>query len=166
MVAYTREQLLASGRRELAPRPSLPAPPFLMFDRITELDNVSGAFGKGVVRAEFDIGPTLWFFACHFEEDPVVPGCLQLDALWQMLGFFQGHHGAKGYGRALGAGEVEFTGQITRSKKLVTYTLHVKRARITEKVSMAYADGTVECDGKIVCTAKDLHVGVFPVIPE
>ncbi len=166
MVSFSYEHLLDSGLRKFAPRPSLPAPPFLMFDRISELEKTGGAFGKGIVKAELDIAPHLWFFNCHFTADPVMPGCLQVDALWQMLGFFQGHYGAVGYGRALGSGEIKFTGQITPSAKLVTYTLHMKRARIGEKLSRAFANGVVDCDGKTVCTADDLDVGVFPEIPK
>lgn len=161
MTSFTYEYLVDSGMRKFAPTPSLPAPPFLMFDRITELDNTGGSFGKGIVIAELDITPSLWFFDCHFTDDPVMPGCLQVDALWQMLGFFQGNYGAKGYGRALGSGGIKFTGQITPVKKLVTYTLHITRARITSKLSRAFGNGIVECDGKVVCTAVDLDVGVF-----
>ena len=131
-----------------------------MFDRVVEINADGGAHGKGYVEAELDIKPDLWFFACHFIGDPVMPGCLGLDALWQLAGFFLSWYGCKGKGRALGAGNVKFTGQILPTAKRVTYTLNVKRV-ITRKLSMIIADGTVAVDGRMIYTADDIRVGFF-----
>lgn len=138
----------------------LPQPPMLMFDRIVEITAEGGRYGKGQAVAELDIQPDLWFFECHFQGDPVMPGCLGLDAMWQLVGFFLGWLGAPGRGRALGTGEVKFTGQVTPKNKLVTYRVDLKRV-ITRKVSMGIADGSVEVDGRSIYTAKDLRVGLF-----
>jgi 3-hydroxyacyl-[acyl-carrier protein] dehydratase/trans-2-decenoyl-[acyl-carrier protein] isomerase len=160
--SYTYEDLLASGRGELfgVEGPQLPAPPMLMMSRITKMDSENGLFGKGYIEAEFDISPDLWFFSCHFINDPVMPGCLGLDAMWQLVGFYLGWIGGKGKGRALGVGEVKFTGQILPTAKKVTYKIHMKRV-INRKLVMGLADGEVAVDGRVIYTATDLKVGLF-----
>jgi len=138
----------------------LPAPPMLMMDRIALITDQGGAFGKGEMVAELDIHPDLWFFACHFIGDPVMPGCLGLDAMWQLVGFFLGWKGGPGRGRALGVGEVKFTGQVTPDIKKVVYRIQMKRV-IMRKLVMGIADGVLEADGKIIYEANDLRVGLF-----
>ena len=138
----------------------LPLPNMLMMDRITHISNEGGKYGKGEIKAELDIRPDLWFFDCHFEGDPVMPGCLGLDALWQLVGFFLVWNDLPGRGRALGAGKVKFTGQVLPKAKLVTYQLDMKRV-ITRKLNMAIADGTMSVDGREIYTAEDLRVGLF-----
>jgi len=138
----------------------LPLPPMLMFDRITEVSKEGGVHGKGVLKAELDIKPELWFFGCHFEGDPVMPGCLGLDAMWQLVGFYLGWLGAPGKGRALGAGEVKFTGQVMPDVKMLTYEISIKRI-IMRKLVMGVADGTVAADDQIIYQGKDLKVGLF-----
>jgi 3-hydroxyacyl-[acyl-carrier protein] dehydratase/trans-2-decenoyl-[acyl-carrier protein] isomerase len=159
---YGREELDLSSRGELFGPDTgrLPSGNMLMFDRITEINADGGLHGKGRIEAELDIRPDLWFFACHFIGDPVMPGCLGLDALWQLCGFFLTWLGCEGKGRALGAGNVKFTGQILPTAKKVTYSLDVKRV-ITRKLSMVIADGTVAVDGRAIYTAEDLRVGLF-----
>jgi 3-hydroxyacyl-[acyl-carrier protein] dehydratase/trans-2-decenoyl-[acyl-carrier protein] isomerase len=132
----------------------------LMFDRITEISETGGAFGKGMVRAEFDIKPSLWFFDCHFKGDPVMPGCLGLDSLWQMCGFYLGWLDLPGRGRALGVGEVKFSDQVLPSVKKVVYGVDFKRVFKT-KLILGIADGFLEADGKRIYEAKDLRVGLF-----
>ena len=160
--AFTREELLECGHGKLfgPGNARLPLPNMLMMDRITRISNEGGEYGKGEIIAELDITPDLWFFECHFEEDPVMPGCLGLDAMWQIVGFYLGWRGNKGRGRALGSGEVKFTGQILPSAKLVTYHINVKRV-IERKLVMGIADGSVSVDGREIYTAKDLRVGLF-----
>jgi 3-hydroxyacyl-[acyl-carrier protein] dehydratase/trans-2-decenoyl-[acyl-carrier protein] isomerase len=131
-----------------------------MLDRITKITDQEGDFNKGYIEAELDIHPKLWFFDCHFPGDPVMPGCLGLDALWQLIGFFLGWKGNEGQGRALGCGEVKFTGQVTPEAKLVSYKIHLSRL-IERKLVMGIADATMEVDGKVIYTAKDLRVGLF-----
>ena len=158
---FSYEDLLAHGRGELPGQMDarLPAPPMLMFDRITHIAEDGGEFGKGSVVAELDVNPDLWFFKCHFIGDPVMPGCLGLDALWQMVGFFLGWTGAPGRGRALG-GSIKFTGQVTDDVKRVEYGIDIKRV-MRSKLTLGIADGWVTADGKRIYEAKDLRVGLF-----
>ena len=160
--AYTREELIDCGHGRLfgPGNARLPLPPMLMFDRITRIGGEGGAHGKGEIVAEFDVKPDLWFFGCHFETDPVMPGCLGLDALWQLVGFVLGWRGNLGRGRALGVGEVKFTGQVLPGAKIVTYGLSVKRL-IERKLVLGIADGRVLVDGREIYTATDLKVGLF-----
>lgn len=160
--AFTREELLDCGHGNLfgPGNARLPLPNMLMMDRITNISNEGGEYGKGEIVAELDITPDLWFFDCHFESDPVMPGCLGLDAMWQLVGFYLGWRGNKGRGRALGSGEVKFTGQILPTAKLVTYKISLKRV-IERKLVMGIADGSVSVDGREIYTAKDLRVGLF-----
>ncbi|TCK01967.1 3-hydroxydecanoyl-[acyl-carrier-protein] dehydratase [Volucribacter psittacicida] len=160
--SYSYEDLLASGRGELFGEngPQLPAPSMLMMDRVVEMNENGGKFGKGYIEAELDIHPQLDFFGCHFLGDPVMPGCLGLDAMWQLVGFFLGWIGGQGKGRALGVGEVKFTGQVLPTAKKVTYRIHMKRV-INRKLVMGMADGEVEVDGRVIYTATDLKVGLF-----
>ena len=159
---YSYEDLITSSKGELFGKGNaqLPAPPMLMFDRITSISEEGGAFQKGLIVAELDIKPDLWFFDCHFHNDPVMPGCLGLDAMWQLLGFYMGWTGAPGKGRALGAGEVKFSGQVLPNAGLVTYTINIKRL-ILRKLVMGVADGTMSINGKEIYEAKDLRVGLF-----
>ncbi len=159
---YDYEDLIACGHGELfgPGNAQLPLPPMLMFDRITHISETGGAYDKGRIVAELDIRPDLWFFACHFENDPVMPGCLGLDAMWQLVGFFLGWMGGPGRGRALGAGEVKFTGQVTPDARKVTYDIDMKRV-IMRKLFMGIADARMEVDGREIYTAKDLRVGLF-----
>ena len=138
----------------------LPLPPMLMFDRILEINSTGGKYGKGFIRAELDINPEQWFFLCHFFGDPVMPGCLGLDAMWQLVGFFLGWSGAPGRGRALGVGEVKFSGQVTPAAKLVTYRIDLKRV-IIRKLVMGVGDGVMIADGNPIYEARDLRVGLF-----
>jgi 3-hydroxyacyl-[acyl-carrier protein] dehydratase/trans-2-decenoyl-[acyl-carrier protein] isomerase len=160
--SFDYEELLACGRGEMfgPGNAQLPAPPMLMFDRIVEINNDGGVAGKGYIEAELDVHPDLWFFACHFINDPVMPGCLGLDAMWQLVGFFLGWSGAPGRGRALGVGEVKFTGQVTPDVKKLVYRINLKRV-IIRKLVMGVADGALEADGKVIYEAKDLRVGLF-----
>ena len=160
--SFTKEEILECGHGELfgEGNAQLPLPPMLMFDRITHISDEGGENGKGQIIAELDITPELWFFGCHFEGDPVMPGCLGLDSMWQLIGFFLGWKGGPGRGRALGAGEVKFTGQVTPKNKKVTYRIDLKRV-IMRKLIMGIADASMEVDGKVIYTAKDLRVGLF-----
>ncbi|HEX4881372.1 MAG TPA: 3-hydroxyacyl-[acyl-carrier-protein] dehydratase FabA [Porticoccaceae bacterium] len=159
---FSREELLACAQGRLfgdrAAR--LPDGQMLMVDRITRIDATGGSHGKGEVVAELDIRPELWFFGCHFVGDPVMPGCLGLDALWQLTGFFLTWRGNDGHGRALGAGEVKFFGQVCPDASKVTYRLDISRL-VERKLVMAIADGSVSVDGREIYTAKDLRVGIF-----
>ncbi|HQU15697.1 MAG: 3-hydroxyacyl-[acyl-carrier-protein] dehydratase FabA [Chromatiales bacterium 21-64-14] len=159
---YSRDELLQCARGELfgAGNAQLPLPPMLMFDRITRIADDGGAHGKGQIIAELDINPGLWFFDCHFVGDPVMPGCLGLDAMWQLLGFFLGWKGGPGRGRALGVGEVKFSGQITPKNSRVTYRIELKRI-IMRRLYMGIADGYMEVDGREIYTASSLRVGLF-----
>jgi 3-hydroxyacyl-[acyl-carrier protein] dehydratase/trans-2-decenoyl-[acyl-carrier protein] isomerase len=150
----------AHGRLFGPGNPRLPLPPMLMFDRITHIAEKGGQNDKGQIVAEFDIKPDHWFFKCHFESDPVMPGCLGLDAMWQMVGFFLGWLGGKGRGRALGVGEVKFTGMVLPNAKLVSYVIDLRRV-IMRKLVLGIADGIMKVDGKPIYEAKDLRVGLF-----
>ncbi len=159
---FEYEDLLACARGELfgPGNAQLPLPPMLMFDRISEISETGGAHGKGVVRAEFDISPDLWFFGCHFKGDPVMPGCLGLDALWQMTGFFLGWLGLPGRGRALGVGEVKLTDQVLPIAKKIIYGVDIKRI-FKGKLNLAIADGWLETDGKRMYEVANMRVGVI-----
>ena len=161
--SFSYEELLAHGRGELPGQGDarLPAPPMLMFDRITHISSEEGEFGKGYVTAELDLHPDLWFYKCHFIGDPVMPGCLGLDALWQMVGFFLGWSGSPGKGRALG-GEIKFTGQATDDKKLLEYRIDIKRY-MRAPLPFGIATGTVKADGETIYVAQNLRVGLIPV---
>ncbi len=160
--SYTKEELVACGHGELFGEGNarLPKDNMLMVDRITTINREGGANGKGEIIAELDINPDLWFFECHFENDPVMPGCLGLDAMWQLVGFYLGWRGNPGRGRALGAGEIKFTGEILPTAGIVTYQIDFKRV-IERKLIMGIADGTVAVDGEVIYTAKDLRVGLY-----
>jgi len=160
--AFTRDELIACGNGELFGEGNarLPLPNMLMFDRITRITADGGSDGKGEINAELDIDPSLWFFDCHFKGDPVMPGCLGLDAMWQLVGFFLGWKGNAGRGRALGAGEVKFFGQVLPDAKTVTYELSMTRL-IERRLVMGIANGRMLVDGREIYTAKDLRVGLF-----
>ncbi len=160
--SFTQEELIQAGHGKLfdPESPRLPLPNMLMMDRIAHISKEGGAYGKGEIVAELDIKPDLWFFDCHFETDPVMPGCLGLDAMWQLAGFYMGWAGYEGRGRALGVKEVKFTGQILPTAKKVTYRIDVRRL-LALKLTMIVADGSVEVDGRTIYTAKDLKVGLF-----
>lgn len=160
--SFDREELLACSRGELfgPGNAQLPAPNMLMLDRITSITEDGGESNKGELIAELDITPDLWFFDCHFPGDPVMPGCLGLDAMWQLVGFYLGWLGHPGRGRALGCGDVKFTGQILPDAKKVTYSINIKRI-ITRRLILGIADGTVTVDGREIYQANDLRVGLF-----
>jgi 3-hydroxyacyl-[acyl-carrier protein] dehydratase / trans-2-decenoyl-[acyl-carrier protein] isomerase len=160
--AFAKEELVACGLGELfgPGNAQLPTDNMLMLDRITHISSEGGRYGKGEIVAELDIHPELWFFQCHFPGDPVMPGCLGLDAMWQLVGFFLGWRGNPGRGRALGSGEVKFTGQVLPSASKVSYNIHMKRV-IERKLIMGIADGVVSVDGREIYNASDLRVGLF-----
>ncbi|MEA3640770.1 MAG: 3-hydroxyacyl-[acyl-carrier-protein] dehydratase FabA [Lamprobacter sp.] len=160
--SFDREQLLACGHGEMfgPGNAQLPVPNMLMMDRVTRIADYGGEYGKGEIIAELDIKPELWFFGCHFPGDPVMPGCLGLDAMWQIVGFYLAWIGNPGHGRALGVGEVKFTGQVLPSAEKVTYRVCMKRV-ISRKLVLGIGDGTMDVDGRIIYTAKDLRVGLF-----
>jgi 3-hydroxyacyl-[acyl-carrier protein] dehydratase/trans-2-decenoyl-[acyl-carrier protein] isomerase len=159
--SFDYEELLACGRGELFGQGNaqLPLPPMLMFHRITEVSEEGGEHGKGAIRAEFDITPDLWFFPCHFQGNPVMPGCLGLDALWQLTGFFLGWLGLPGRGMAISTGEVRFKGMVTPETKLVEYGVDFKRV-MRGRLVLGIADGWMKADGEIAYLAKDLKVGL------
>ncbi len=160
--AFTYEELLKCSRGELfgPGNAQLPAPNMLMMDRIVNISETGGKYGKGQITAELDIHPDLWFFACHFEGDPVMPGCLGRDAMWQLVGHYLGWQGNPGRGRALGSGDVKFVGQVLPTAKKVTYQIDIKRT-INRSLILAIADGTVSVDGREIYTAEGLRVGLF-----
>jgi 3-hydroxyacyl-[acyl-carrier protein] dehydratase/trans-2-decenoyl-[acyl-carrier protein] isomerase len=159
---YEYEDLLACARGELfgPGNAQLPLPPMLMFDRITEISETGGEYGRGLIRAELDVKSDLWFFGCHFKNDPVMPGCLGLDAMWQMVGFYLGWAGGEGRGRALGLGELKLAGQVLPNVRKVVYNIDIKRV-MRSKLVLGIADGWLSMDGEIIYRAKDLKVGLF-----
>ena len=160
--SFDLQGLLSCARGELfgEGNAKLPLPPMLMFDRITRISEKGGSVDKGEIHAELDINPALWFFQCHFQNDPVMPGCLGLDAMWQLVGFFLGWMGGPGKGRALGVGEVKFSGMVLPTNSLVSYYIDLKRV-IMRRLVLGIADGIMKVDGKIIYEAKDLRVGLF-----
>ncbi len=160
--SYTYDEIISCGEGKLfgPGNAQLPLPPMLMFDRITNVSTEGGAYGKGIIEAEYDIKPDLWFFDCHFKGDPVMPGCLGLDAVWQLLGFYLGWTGAPGSGRALGVGEVKLSEQIQPTAKLVHYVVDIKRV-MTGKLVLGIGDGTVYVDDKIASKVSGMKVGLF-----
>ena len=160
--SFTYEQLIECGKGLLFGKGNaqLPMPPMLMFDRITSISENGGLFEKGEVVAELDIKENLWFFECHFKDDPVMPGCLGLDAMWQLLGFYLGWLGQPGRGRALGVGEVKFTGQVLQTVKKVSYHISLKRL-ILRKLILGVGDGILKADGQTIYEARDMKVGLF-----
>jgi 3-hydroxyacyl-[acyl-carrier protein] dehydratase/trans-2-decenoyl-[acyl-carrier protein] isomerase len=160
---YTYSELIDCGDGKLfgEGNAKLPLPPMLMFDRITMINNDGGEFKKGFIEAELDIKDDLWFFDCHFKGDPVMPGCLGLDAMWQLVGFFLGWTGELGKGRALGVNSVKFKGEVLKKVKMATYKIDVKKILKKEGTSVGLANGSLSADGKIIYTAENLKVGLF-----
>ena len=160
--SYTKEELLSCGRGELfgAGNAQLPLPNMLMIDRIVNINSTGGKYGKGEIIAELDINPDLWFFGCHFEGDPVMPGCLGLDAMWQLVGFYLGWTGAPGRGRALGCAEVKFSGQVLPKHKKITYHIPIKRV-MNSKLVLGIADAEMSVDGRKIYEGNGLRVGLF-----
>ena len=161
--SYSYDELINCGEGKLfgPGNAKLPLPPMLMFDRITEINDDKGAFKKGLLKAELDIKNDLWFFNCHFKEDPVMPGCLGLDAMWQLVGFYLGWIGNPGKGRALGVGTVKFTGEVLQNVKLVTYEIDMKKIMSPGGTTVGLANGVVLADGKKIYSADSLKVGLF-----
>jgi|TARA_B100001093_G_C26664203_1_gene943263 3-hydroxyacyl-[acyl-carrier protein] dehydratase/trans-2-decenoyl-[acyl-carrier protein] isomerase len=161
--SYSYNELIECGEGKLfgEGNAKLPLPPMLMFDRISEININGGDFKKGFIKAELDIKDDLWFFDCHFKNDPVMPGCLGLDAMWQLVGFFLGWAGEPGKGRALGVNTVKFTGEVLKKVKMATYEINIKRILKKEGTSVGLANGTLSADGKIIYKAENLKVGLF-----
>ena len=161
--SYNYDELISCGEGKLfgEGNAKLPLPPMLMFDRITEIKSGIGKFKKGVIKAELDIKDKLWFFDCHFKRDPVMPGCLGLDAMWQLVGFYLGWIGEPGKGRALGVNSVKFTGEVLKNIKMATYEINMKRILKKEGTAVGLANGILSADGKIIYTAENLKVGLF-----
>ena len=161
--SYSYDDLITCGNGELfgPGNAKLPLPPMLMFDRITEINDNNGAFKKGSLKAELDIKNDLWFFDCHFKEDPVMPGCLGLDAMWQLVGFYLGWLGNPGRGRALGVSTVKFTGEVLKNVKVATYEIEMKRVLIKEGTTVGLANGLLKADDKKIYAAENLKVGLF-----
>jgi|TARA_B110000285_G_C14810447_1_gene461723 3-hydroxyacyl-[acyl-carrier protein] dehydratase/trans-2-decenoyl-[acyl-carrier protein] isomerase len=160
---YNYNELIDCGKGNLfgVGNAKLPLPPMLMFDRITQITADGGIYKKGLIKAELDIKNDMWFFNCHFKDDPVMPGCLGLDAMWQLVGFYLGWLGEPGKGRALGVNEVKFTGEILEKVKLATYEIEIKRILKKEGATVGLANGTLSADGKIIYKAQNLKVGLF-----
>jgi 3-hydroxyacyl-[acyl-carrier protein] dehydratase/trans-2-decenoyl-[acyl-carrier protein] isomerase len=161
--SFNYEDLISCGNGELfgEGNAKLPLPPMLMFDRITKIEQNSGEFKKGYIKAELDIKDNLWFFDCHFKKDPVMPGCLGLDAMWQLVGFFLGWTGEPGKGRALGVNSVKFTGEVLKTVKMATYEINIKRILKKEGTAVGLANGILSADSKIIYKAENLKVGLF-----
>ncbi len=161
--SFTYDELINCGNGELfgPGNAKLPLPPMLMFDRITEINNDQGAFKKGLIKAELDIKDDHWFFECHFNKDPVMPGCLGLDAMWQLVGFYLGWLGKPGKGRALGVNTVKFTGEVLKNIKMATYEIDMKRILIKEGTTVGLANGILKADEKKIYSAENLKVGLF-----
>ena len=161
--AYSYDDLIKCGNGDLfgPGNAKLPLPPMLMFDRITEIGENGGTFKKGILKAELDIKNELWFFDCHFKEDPVMPGCLGLDAMWQLVGFYLGWLGNPGRGRALGVSTVKFTGEVLKNVKLATYEIDMKRILVKEGTTVGLANGILKADDKKIYSAENLKVGLF-----
>ena len=161
--SFDYDELISCANGELfgPGNAKLPSPPMLMFDRITEISETNGAFDKGLMKAELDIKDDLWFFDCHFKEDPVMPGCLGLDAMWQLVGFYLGWLGNPGRGRALGVNSVKFTGEVLKNIKVATYEINMKRILKKEGTAVGLANGILSADGKIIYRAENLKVGLF-----
>ena len=161
--SYNYEELISCGEGKLfgEGNAKLPLPPMLMFDRITEIKKDIGEFKKGLIKAELDITNSLWFFKCHFQNDPVMPGCLGLDAMWQLVGFYLGWIGEPGKGRALGVNTVKFTGEVLKNVKKATYEINMKRILKKEGAVVGLANGILNAEGKIICEDTDLKVGLF-----
>jgi len=161
--SFTYDELIscANGKLFGPGNAKLPSPPMLMFDRISEIDENKGFFKKGVVKAELDIKEDLWFFDCHFRDDPVMPGCLGLDAMWQLVGFYLGWLGNPGRGRALGVSSVKFTGEVLKNVKMATYEIDIKRILIKGETTVGLANGILSADGKKIYSAENLKVGLF-----
>tara|TARA_B100001063_G_scaffold19971_1_gene15352 strand:+ start:556 stop:1056 length:501 start_codon:yes stop_codon:yes gene_type:complete len=161
--SYSYDELINCGDGKLfgPGNARLPLPPMLMFDRITEINDNKGSFKKGSLKAELDIKQDLWFFDCHFKEDPVMPGCLGLDAMWQLVGFYLGWIGNPGRGRALGVGTVKFTGEVLQNIRLVKYEIEMKKIMSPGGTTVGLANGTVLADEKKIYSAENLKVGLF-----
>ena len=161
--SFNYDELIACGNGELfgEGNAKLPLPPMLMFDRITEIKKDKGEFKKGFIKAELDIKDNLWFFDCHFKNDPVMPGCLGLDAMWQLVGFYLGWIGEPGKGRALGVNTVKFTGEALKQAKMATYEINMKRILKKEGAVVGLANGILSADEKVIYTAENLKVGLF-----
>jgi 3-hydroxyacyl-[acyl-carrier protein] dehydratase/trans-2-decenoyl-[acyl-carrier protein] isomerase len=161
--SYSYEELISCGNGKLfgPGNAKLPLPPMLMFDRITEIRENNGLFNKGFLKAELDIKEGLWFFDCHFKEDPVMPGCLGLDAMWQLVGFYLGWLGNPGRGRALGVNAVKFTGEVLKNVKTATYEINMKKILAKEGTTVGLANGILSADGKKIYSAENLKVGLF-----
>ncbi len=161
--SYKYEELIdcANGKLFGPGNAKLPLPPMLMFDRISEIRENTGIFKKGLIKAELDIKDSLWFFECHFKDDSVMPGCLGLDAMWQLVGFYLGWLGNPGKGRALGVNSVKFTGEVLKNVKLASYEINMKKILIKEGATVGLANGTLKADGKEIYAAENLKVGLF-----
>ena len=161
--SYSYEELISCGNGKLfgPGNAKLPLPPMLMFDRISEINENTGNFKKGSVKAELDIKDNLWFFECHFKNDPVMPGCLGLDAMWQLVGFYLGWLGNPGKGRALGVNAVKFTGEVLKNVKMATYEIDMKKILVKENTTVGLANGILKADGNKIYSAENLKVGLF-----